>query len=111
MLIQDHNSTAAQQTKPKVDVDGKQNGSSSPLTPRPTTIDVNEFLRSPVLLHAKLFEKHRISELTVFLQKMLTSQIAVYTKAIESYSQLLECLAEIQEIDTGANPLNQHSKQ
>lgn len=110
MLIQDHSTVLQNKSKnstkdmtdPSKSADLSKRAASSTVTP--STADASEFLRSPLSVHAKLFEKHRILELTKFLKHMLTSQIAFHAKSIESYSQLLECLNEIDEIDTSTKP-------
>jgi hypothetical protein len=100
MLINDHISASNSGKGKKGDaVDCKRASLSAS---SPTIIDAAEFLRSPLSVHAKLFEKHRIFELTKFLKQMLRNQIAFHAKSIESYSQLLECLSEVEEIESSS---------
>ena len=54
-------------------------------------------LKSVLPVHAKLFEKHRIQESKQFFKLLLTREIHYHAMALESYSQLLECLSEIEE--------------
>jgi hypothetical protein len=65
-----------------------------------TTDTTHALVRSLLPIHAKLFEKHRVTELKAFLRQLLTKQIAFHARSLEAYSQLLECLSEIEDIDT-----------
>lgn len=54
-------------------------------------------LKSLLPVHAKLFEKHRLQEFQSFFKYLLHKEITYHAAALESYSQLLECLSEIEE--------------
>lgn len=56
-----------------------------------------QLLKSILPIHAKLFEKHRIQESKQLFKLLLLREIQYHAVALESYSQLLECLSEIEE--------------
>lgn len=63
--------------------------------------NVNQFnaleMKSLLPIHAKLFEKHRIEDMRVLLKNMLLQQVIMHAKALESYSQLFECVCALNE--------------
>lgn len=75
------------------------------------TATANELLKSLLPIHAKLFEKHRLQEMKALLRQMLIKQLSYHAKALESYSQLLECLSEIEDIEVNNNQSSSQSPQ
>jgi len=64
-------------------------------TPLTAKFDIKSFLP----IHAKLFEKHRIYHMKQLLRAVLNREIGYHAKALEAYSQLFECLMEIEAYD------------
>ncbi len=58
-----------------------------------------EIVKSFLPIHAKLFEKHRVQQVKQILKQLLFREIAYHSKALEAYSQLFECLMEIESYD------------
>ena len=81
-------------TQPSENTD--KNIASSQSNP-PNEISNLQLLKSTLPIHSKLFEKHRIQESKQFFKLLLMREIHYHAVALESYSQLLECLAEIEE--------------
>lgn len=81
-------------TQPTENPDNKMTTSQS--NP-PNEISNLQLLKSTLPIHSKLFEKHRIQESKQFFKLLLMRETHYHAVALESYSQLLECLSEIEE--------------
>lgn len=71
---------------------------------QPTMTNNNEpagldIISSVLPIHAKLFEKHRVQGLKSLFKDLLLTEIKYHAKAMESYSQLLECLHAVDALD------------
>ena len=97
-VIQDFNNT--HKKKDSVTT-GEALNTSQPLVDNTAT--ANELLKSLLPVHARLFEKHRLQDMKALLRQMLTKQLTYHAKALESYSQLMECLSEIEDIESSHN--------
>jgi hypothetical protein len=78
----------SQATTPNVN---NNNNIDDPYTPNALLI------KSLLPIHAKLFEKHRLQEFKSLFRGILRKEIEYHAVALESYSQLMECLTEIEE--------------
>jgi hypothetical protein len=81
----------SQATTPNVNNNHNNNNIDDPYTPNALLI------KSLLPVHAKLFEKRRLQEFKSLFRGILRKEIEYHAVALESYSQLMECLTEIEE--------------
>lgn len=61
---------------------------------------VQATLKTLLPVHMKLFEKHRLVEMKKLLRNMIMNDVQYHAKALEAYSQLMECIHEADERDS-----------
>lgn len=57
----------------------------------------NQFVKSTLQIHSKLFEKHRVMTQKKLFQALVVAELRYHCKAVEELSDVLQELSKIQE--------------